>query len=419
MPFLVAGGLPLNVGGRSPIPTASKPGDIQQMLDGRLLSLRTIAIEQPWISVGVNLIARQTSRLPWKTFRRRSGGSRERDRTSAAAQALMRPGVSRSQLDLKYAISCGVLIDGNHVEEIYRTPDGRLGLRPLDWRWLTPYTVEGEVVTWEYSPPDGERRMLDWSEVIHYRWRGYDGSPFGVSPLVHLGVTVRNEVAAQQWSEANFRNGTRVGLALLMSEKTKTTQPEREALREEIDSRYVGQQNAGRPMLLSGGIEDVKPIGGQNPVEAALIEQRKVNREEMLAVIGVPATAAGDNEHATYSNVDSNRESIFTQVLPPHLEMMATTTTSQLLRPRDPTEHYTEFDLNDALRGDLETRVRAIREAIESGQITINEGRELENREKYDDPSADQPLIAANNMKPLASVVKQAAKDAVGDGNTE
>lgn len=385
-----------------------------QLVDGRTVSLRQLATEQPWVAVAVNGMARQVARLPWKVFRADGEAGRKRDRTSDSAQRLARPGLRRSQTSLKYDVMVGLLVDGNHVERKVTLPDGRPGLRKLDWRWLVPYELDGEVVVWEYRPPNGEALLLDPGDVVHYRWEAFEGGPLGVSPLRHLGVTVRSEDAAQRWAEGNFRNGTRVGLAVIMDKEVKADGDKREALRDEIVNRYAGPENAGRPIILGGGVSDVKPIGAQTPVEAALIEQRKVNRAEVLAVYGYPAPLAGDLEHATYSNVAELARILFRIVLPPWLELIQTETTTQLIGNPSPHEHYTEFDLNDATRGDIRERMTAYGQSIKNGILTVNEVRELENRETFDTDGADEPLIQANNLKPLSRVVAEAAAEATG-----
>lgn len=387
------------------------------MTDGRTLSFRQIAIEQPWVSVAVNGKARQISRLPLKVFMAAADDrrGRTRDRDSDAARRLMRPGIRRSADELKYAIACGVMIDGNHVEEKVTNADGTPGLRALDWRWLVPFVLDNEVIGWEYRPPDSPPRAIDVDDVIHFRWQGYrDGGPLGVSCLEHLGVTLRNEDAAQKWSESNFRNGTRVGIAVVMDKDVKANQPQREALSEEVASKYVGLPNAGRPIVLGGGVSDVKSIGGQSPVEAALIEQRYVNRDEVLAVFDWPAPIAGDLRHATYSNVAEMARQLFTIVLPPWTGLIAGQITSQLIGNPDPSKHYAMFDMNDALRGDLTKRMAAYKTAVQSGLMTLNRVQELEDEPLYEHELADEPLVPINNLGPLDLLVRKTAERALG-----
>lgn len=382
------------------------------MLDGRPISYRELATTQPWVAIAVNGIARQISRLPLKVFRRGDDGGRDRDRESMFARALAMPGRGRTPANLKYSVAIGLLVDGNHVEEYVEVGD-RPSLRKLDWRWLTPYLVDGEVKAWEYRPPQGEIRLIDAEDVIHYAWE-MDGG-LGVSPLKALGITLRVEDASQRWSEANFKNGARMGVAVVFDKDVDADQPTREALREEIEARYTGPENAGRPLILGGGVEDVKEIGAQTPVEAALIDQRKLNREEVLGVYNWPPPIAGDLEHGTFSNVAELAKIVFRIVLPPWTGLIQETLTQQLIGNPDPSAHYAEFDFNGAMQGDPPQRMQAYRTGIGAGILTLNDARELENLPRFDQDAADEPLVMGNNVKPLSQVVAEAAAVAKPD----
>lgn len=386
------------------------------MLDGRPISYREIVTTQPWVSIAVNGIARQIARLPLKAFRRGQDGGRDRDRDSMEARALAKPSRNRTPSNLKYAIAVGLLADGNHVEE-FVTIGGEPQLRPLDWRWLTPYLVDGQVRAWEYRPPQGDVRLLDADDVMHFGWEMNGG--LGVSPLKALGITLRVEDASQKWTESNFRNGARMGVAVMFDKEVNADQATREALREEIEGRYTGPENAGRPLVLGGGVADVKEIGAQTPVEAALIDQRKLNREEVLGVYNWPPPVAGDLEHGTFSNVAELTKTVFRIVLPPWTGLIQETITQQLIAHRDPSEHYAEFDYNAALQGEPDARFRAYRSAVGAGILTLNDARELENMPRYDLEEADEPLVMSNNVAPLSQVVAERAAAALGAGEEE
>lgn len=385
------------------------------MLDGRPISFRDLATTQPWVSIAVNGMARQIARLPLKVFRRGKEDGRTRDRDSNYARAIAAPGRNRTPSNLKYSIAVGLLVDGNHVEE-YVSIGGRPTLRKLDWRWLTPYLVDGVVSAWEYRPPQSEPRIIDADDVIHFAWE-MDGG-LGVSPLKALGITLRVEDAAQKWTEANFRNGSRVGLAIIMDKEVKADQSKRETLREEIEGRYTGPENAGRPLVLGGGVDDVKEIGAQTPVEAALIDQRKLNREEILGVYNWPPPVAGDLEHGTFSNVAELNKTVFRLVLPPWTGLIQETLTQQLIAARYPGDHYTEFDFNAAMQGDPPQRMQAYRTGIGAGILTLNDARELENLPRYDIEAADEPLVMSNNVAPLTQVVAETAARAAAAAAT-
>lgn len=411
MPAIVAPGdrLVLPSGRTSSLKRGSMPFSVlgaqgARMTDGRNLSFRQIAVEQPWVAIAVTGMARQISRLPLKVYKRKGDDSRERDRDSRYARALARPGRKRSAANLKYAIACGLLVDGNHVER-YFTRAGRPGLEALDWRWLIPHVWDNEVLVWQYCPPDSGEEWLDPDEVIHYRWEGIKPGPLGTSPLESLGVTVRSEDSAQRYAEANFKNGARPGIGVIMDPAAElNTQGEREAYRRELDARYKGEDNAGGTMLLGGGVTDVKSLDTQTPVEAELIEVRKINREEILGVYDW----LRPDQNGTQAGSEVLEGLVFKQVLPPWTNVMAEETTTQFINPARPGDHYAEFDFAEVLRGDPKERMAAYSLAIRLGVLTINDARQLENLPRFDIREADEPLVQANNLMPLAQAVEAA-----------
>lgn len=109
---------------------------------------------------------------------------------------------------------------------------------------------------------------------------------------------------------------------------------------------------------------------------------------------------------------------LFTAILSPWLTLIEETVWAQMIA-EEPTirgidQLYVEFDLSEVLKGDLLSRSQAIAIQIAGGWMTLNEARELENRERFDIAFANEPLIQANNVRPL-SMGFQAAAPAPSD----
>lgn len=72
---------------------------------------------------------------------------------------------------------------------------------------------------------------------------------------------------------------------------------------------------------------------------------------------------------------------------------------------------YCKHNLDALLRGDFKSRVEAIARGINTAQITPNEGRELEERPKVDNPAADELHIQGATV-PLGTVIGETAPPA-------
>jgi HK97 family phage portal protein len=141
---------------------------------------------------------------------------------------------------------------------------------------------------------------------------------------------------------------------------SKLKREEREELRQEIHDTHGGVDQAFRLMLLSGGM-DFKGMS-QTAVEAELIEQRKLDREEVAAVYDIPPPLIGILDHATYSNVAEMHRMLYVTVLGPPLVMLEETIKAELIDPEPAWEgHFVEFDLSEVLKGDTLKEIQALR----------------------------------------------------------
>jgi phage portal protein BeeE len=69
------------------------------------------------------------------------------------------------------------------------------------------------------------------------------------------------------------------------------------------------------------------------PVEAALIDQRTLNREEVGMVYDLPGPLMNDLSHATLANVAEYQKALYRDVIPTWTELMVQTYQSQLIDP--------------------------------------------------------------------------------------
>jgi hypothetical protein len=125
-----------------------------------------------------------------------------------------------------------------------------------------------------------------------------------------------------------------------------------------------------------------------NVDELQYVESRKLNREEVCAVYDVPPPVVHILDRATFSNITEQMRSMYRDTMAPKLRFIESTLEMELRdgrmgedREQDFSEGvFAEFLMDEVLRGDFEVRVPAIAQAIQTGQLTPNEGRRIENR---------------------------------------
>lgn len=402
-PLLAASSVPLSMWGEG-VP----------VVGGKVVSFDQVYRTQPWVRVMVSKIVRQVARLPLKVYRTGAGGSRERVREGPLVELLSSPTGPRgrhSAIDLKQWLLHDALVNGNSlVRKVRDDGPGGPPTRLIREPWAG---VEWTRNGWGVTTDNGRRRLVDFADSIHVSWQD-DERGLGVSPLAALGVTVRIEDAAQQQQAAIMQNGMRVPYVLSMDKEFIGIDPEERTqiianLRADIDRLHTGPANSGRTFLAPPGV--TPSAIGYSAVEAELIDQRRLTREEIAAVFDIPPPLVGILDHATYSNVSEMHRMLFTTVLGPWIRLLEESLMAQLVRGEAAFDGlYVEFELKDVLRGDPVAEAQALTMQVSNGQLTINEARAVMNRPAFDNPLCDEPLIPANNLAPIGAAPADAGE---------
>lgn len=368
---------------------------------------RTIAFEilyetQPAVAAVVNKLVRQIATLPLEVYRRDADGTRTKVADHPLEKLLNAPAPGCGSHSLGQWISLPALVFGNALLVKVRGADGQpVGLLPIDWRYTNAYAPAGEPIRLWSTMQTGEELYVHPSEALHFGWQGSRGW-LGVSPLSQLDTTLRIEDSARRFQIANFDNGARTSGAIVLEKDIDPNSEQGKRIREVMKQLHQGVDNAGRLMLLGGGA-DFKTFA-QTVVEAELISQRKLNREEIEMIYDVPPPVVGDLEHGTYSNVSELHKQLYKTTLRPWLAMIASTINAQLIAPEPDWQGlYVRYDLSDVLRGDPADEYTAVAELVRDGIIDINEARAMLGKNPRAEEQANKLLVQANNVAPLES----------------
>lgn len=375
------------------------------LIGGRTVSYADLFATQPLVATTVMRIMTWAMRCPLKAYMRTGHDSRERLRVGdhPLADALAVPWDRAATVQLVQAMLGPLLVHGNAVLRVNDGAGGAFKFDPADYRFARPIMPWRDTIAgWDFDIDDPlvmeEGRPAD--TVLHLAWWSPFG-PLGISPLRQLGTTISTDDAAVRHQQSMWRNGVRSPTVITsgedyvgQSEEFQTLMMEN--LREDIDLLNAGPDNSGRPLLLPPGL-DAKPMG-YTAVEAELISQRTVAREEAHGVYQLPSPA----EKLQGAAVAELRQNGYLDGLAPPLLMIESLFNAQvvlgLLREDD---KYVEFDLSGLLRGDRLKEVQAMREAIASALLTPNEGRAIDNMPTSNQPGMDDFYLPRNNLWPL------------------
>jgi HK97 family phage portal protein len=382
----------------------------------KTVSFARLYMSQPWIASAVDWMARHAIRVPFRVYKREGDDPAERrlltPRDHPLAAAVRAPWNRGSTVDLVQAMLTPTLVHGNSTTVINSGAGDKIEFDPKDFRFCRPIMPFRDRIagfTFDYDQP-AFMDEVPIDQILHCKWWSPTG-PIGCSPLQQLGVTVQIEDAAQRWQRAMLHQGARPSGAVTMTEQfLGLKQSEREqiiaAVRRDLRELYGGPENAGKPALLPPGLEWNNYVGG-TAVEAELINQRKITREEIAAVYQIPPPLMGILERATYSNIQTQRDMTYTDVLGPPLVMLEQTFNAQV--PRDLLQEpdiFGEFDFGAVLRGDPLQEIEALRGAIGTALMTPNEGRAILRLRRDDNPAMDEFYLPTNNLSPVGTPPK-------------
>lgn len=102
------------------------------------------------------------------------------------------------------------------------------------------------------------------------------------------------------WAKALIDNAARPSGALVYTGGEQLTDQQVDDLRHDLDRLHQGAANAGRPILLQGGLE-WKPMS-LSPADMDFVEARNAAAREIALAFGVPPMLLGIPGDATYAN---------------------------------------------------------------------------------------------------------------------
>ena len=266
----------------------------------------------------VKLIAEAAAALPLVLQ-----DSARRYETHPILDLVRRPNLAQGRAELMEALFCQLLLTGNaYVEAVPGESDLPLELHVLrsDRMRVVPGD-DGWPVAYEYSLGARKHRFDvrgAVSPVCHVRCFHPQDDHYGLSPLQAAAMAVDVHNSASRWSKSLLDNAARPSGALVYRGADgygALADDQFRRLADEIEANYQGARNAGRPMVLEGGL-DWKPMGF-SPSDMEFQKTKEAAAREIALAFGVPPMLLGIQGDATYANYqEANRAFFRLTVLP-------------------------------------------------------------------------------------------------------
>jgi HK97 family phage portal protein len=255
------------------------------------------------------------------------------------------------------------------VRELYALRPDRMKLVPGSDGWAEAYDygVGGRSVRFDQMaskvPP-----------ILHLTFFHPLDDHYGLAPIDAAATALDTHNASSKWNKALLDNSARPSGALVYAgpDGSVLSDMQFDRLKHELDSTYAGAANAGRPLLLEGGL-DWKPMS-LTPKDMDFLEAKHTAAREIALAFGVPPMLLGIPGDNTFANFQEANRVFFRQTVLP-LATRTGNALAQWLAPQfgDGIRVVIDTDRIDALASDR----TALWERVSNAEfLTLNEKRE-------------------------------------------
>lgn len=233
--------------------------------------------------------------------------------------------------------------------------------------WVQTSLVNGQVV------------YLPYESILHIKGLSTNGI-VGKSPIDVARETIGIQIAGQKFTGKFYANGTMSSGVLKVPQALN---PEaKQVIRQEWEKFNNGLDNSHRVAILDAGL-DYQSLGIKQ-CDAQYIETQKFSIAEIARIFNVPPHMLADLERATFSNIEQQSLEFVRDTLSPLLisweqELQYRLFTEEEIEIK---KYYFKYNLNSLLRGDSTNRAAYYEKMINLGIYSINEVRELEDKDK-------------------------------------
>lgn len=301
----------------------------------------------------IELVASGVASVPLKLCETRGGAWRTLPQHPVTA-LLSRPNPMQGGAELMAALVSYRLIGGN----AYLHAVGPKGQAPLELHSLRPDRVS--VIAGAGGVPGGYRYSVDQkhmdfpvdaltgqSRVLHLKNFHPLDDWYGLSAVEAAAYSIDQHNQSGAWNQALLQNGARPTGALVVNVKEQgghLSEEQYYRIKAQMDEQFSGPANAGRPLLLEGGL-DWKEMS-LSPKDMDFIEAKHSAARDIALAFGVPPQLLGIPGDNTYSNLAEARLALWEQTILPTLRQLTDALNNWLL-PMFGADLHLKPDLDD------------------------------------------------------------------------
>ncbi len=216
----------------------------------------------------------------------------------------------------------GVANSSGTLKELYTLRPDRVSISTDKSGYVNNYIYNAGAKEIKY-PVD---KITGRSQVLHYKNFNPLNDHFGLSPIEAAAYSIDQHNQAAKWNQALLQNGAKPSGALIVKSVAEggmgsLTEEQFARIKNQIEDQYSGYNNAGRPLLLEGGL-DWREMS-LSPKDMDFLQTKHNAAREIALAFGVPPQILGIPGDNTYSNLQEARLALWEHTILPMLDDLA------------------------------------------------------------------------------------------------
>lgn len=356
----------------------------------------------------ISELSMSASQAPWLLHRVDSSGNKVEVSDHPLLALMNRPNPQQGGSAFIEAVTGYYNISGNtYIEGLAPTGKAPMELNTLRPDRMAVIAGADGPAGYEYTV-DGRRKK--WSavddEVLHIKTFNPTNDWYGMSPIEAAAYSVDVHNSTLEWNKALLDNRAQPSGALVYAPKdgpSTLNDDQYTRLKQQVAEQYSGARNAGRPMLLEGGL-DWRQIG-LSPQDMDYINSKNVTSRDIALAFGVPPMMLGIPGDNTYSNMQEARLALWEQNVLPWLYKLRDELNNWLVPKFDDT---LRLSIDEDAISALSLRRERVWDKIQGADfLTINEKREAVG---YGPVKGGDQVLAPATLLPIGFAPDEGAK---------
>ena len=280
----------------------------------------------------ISMLAKNASSIPLLLYDKRT---KKEIKNHQLLDLLNNPNPTQNGYEFFESIYSYKLIAGNSFikatflkSENFKNPKELFVLRPDRINIIAG--ENGLPMAYEYKVNNSKTRfyvdkITGQSEILHLKNFNPINDWYGLSPIEAASYSIDQHNEASKWNQSMLQNGARPSGALMVkcsddSNSNFLTDEQFDRLKQQLDEEFSGSENAGKPLLLEGGLEWKEM--SLKPTDMDFLNAKHSCARDIAMAFGIPSQLLGIPGDNTYNNLVEARLSMWEETILPMVDNM-------------------------------------------------------------------------------------------------